>query len=70
MFEFIKKYGFLIKVYGIILLVLNLVLIGMYFRFKKTLKIQKKINNEKPQEPKTIHENSNKQNITIKIEEI
>ena len=38
MVEFIKKYSFLIKVYAIIIVILNLVLIGMYFRFKKTLR--------------------------------
>jgi hypothetical protein len=74
MFEFIKKYSFLIKVYAIILIILNLVLIGMYFRFKKTLRNQKqiidlyKLQKQKP----VINHNHNEadQNITIKIEEV
>lgn len=69
MFEFIKKYSFLIKVYAIILIILNLVLIGMYFRFKNTLRSQKMINVIK-KERKVEPDVSPKQNITIKIEEV
>ena len=69
MFEFIKKYSFLIKVYAIILIILNLVLIGMYFRFKNTLRSQKMISAIK-KEKKVEQDVSPKQNITIKIEEV
>lgn len=78
MFEFIKKYSFLIKVYAIIIVVLNLVLIGMYFRFKKTLRNQKqmidlyKLQKQKADVHRNQHdsEEDHNQNITIKIEEV
>ena len=68
MFEFIKKYSFLIKVYAIILIILNLVLIGMYFRFKKTLTEQKMMVRSIPKQK--VKSEPTKQNITITIEEI
>lgn len=68
MFEFIKKHLFLIKVYAIILVILNLVLIGMYFRFKKTLTEQKMMVRSIPKQK--VKSEPTKQNITIKIEEI
>ena len=78
MFEFIKKYSFLIKVYAIIIVILNLVLIGMYFRFKKTLRNQKQMIDlyklQKAAHNCNQNENQNNreedQNITIKIEEV
>lgn len=74
MFEFIKKYSFLIKVYAIIIVILNLVLIGMYFRFKKTLRNQKQMIDLYKLHKATCNKNKNDkeedQNITIKIEEV
>jgi hypothetical protein len=81
MFEFFKKYGFLIKVYVIIIVIINLVLAGMYFRFKKTLTKQKlliqdillKKNSSKQLGTHDTHDvgtQLTKNNINIKIEEV
>jgi len=78
MFEFFKKYGFLIKVYVIIIVIINLVLAGMYFRFKKTLTKQKlliqdillKKNSSKQLGTHDVGTQLTKNNINIKIEEV
>ena len=73
MLTFLKKYSKLIKIYVILIVVLNLLLIGMYFRFKKELTIYKNGMNLIKQ---TVNKNKKKNkrkrsgNINITIEEI
>ena len=80
MFDFLKKYSFIIKIYVIIILILNLIMVGMYFRFKRDLTTYKKILNNvkgsnKSKETLTNKKNTNNKdlgnnNVNITIEEV